>query len=188
MQNPSQQWRPCRIHLHFTEHSFTILSLRYFLFLSHPLTWYTFVFFILQWKVCVLQKHGSAFRSSRRDAISFIVKASQEPSPSSTGLISQGLIFLSFCLSIQLELIDSYCYIVCICFVSWILKIEDVFDVRFVSMYMRQCCTLTNVITFNCVIFSNYYRCWRVFVCVSVSSLSVLVFHRVEGGIFSNYY
>ncbi|KAL5057082.1 hypothetical protein RYX36_028686 [Vicia faba] len=35
------------------------------------------------------QKHGSAFRSSRRDAISFIVKASQEPSLSSNVLLSQ---------------------------------------------------------------------------------------------------
>ncbi|CAJ2669391.1 unnamed protein product [Trifolium pratense] len=40
-------------------------------------------------------QHGSSssgtFRSSRRDGISFIVKAEQEPSPSSTGLLSQDI-------------------------------------------------------------------------------------------------
>jgi hypothetical protein len=49
----------------------------------------------------VLQKLGSSstFRSSRRDSISFIVKAEQEPSPSSTELLSQGF-FVSFLLVI----------------------------------------------------------------------------------------
>jgi hypothetical protein len=58
----------------------------------------------------VLQKLGSSstFRSSRRDSISFIVKAEQEPSPSSTELLFQGFFFVTFLLFIELELIVIY--------------------------------------------------------------------------------
>lgn len=48
-----------------------------------------------------LQKHGT-FRSSRREGISFIVKAAHEPSPSSTGFLSQGVFFFVL-LSVELE-------------------------------------------------------------------------------------
>lgn len=80
----------------------------------------------------------------------------------------------------------SRCYIMC--FPPWILKIEYVFDVWYMSMYTT-CCRRTIVITFNYVIFSNYNRCdvsvWCLCLCHCLVSVSVLrrviesVLHRV---------
>ncbi|XP_061337461.1 uncharacterized protein LOC133284461 [Gastrolobium bilobum] len=48
------------------------------------------------------QKHGT-FRSSRKEGFSFIIKAAQEPSASSTGLLSQGTRILSNNLEVVIE-------------------------------------------------------------------------------------
>lgn len=65
---------------------------------------YCFIHSFLPLIVIVLQKHGSSSSSSstfrRREGISFIVKAEQELSSSSTGCFLK----VSFILSIELEL------------------------------------------------------------------------------------
>jgi len=129
----------------------------------------------------VLQKHGGGSSSScfrRREGISFIVKAEQELSHSSTGCflkVSFIFIFLFYLLSLNY----SYCY--SMYYAAWCLDTLDWMCVSGVwhMLVWYQCMTLTHVIIFcvrlesmiiilNYFHFQNYYRC--LCVCVNIVS------------------